>query len=100
VAVRIPVLGTNDSWVLDVLAGRFPVLAVTHVGYTATAVATSFVTPELTELVAVVAVVAVVALPAAIEPCATHAGAPVPVEVRTWPEVPAALKLVAPTPDW
>jgi hypothetical protein len=47
--------GTNDSLVLVVFCGRFPVFAVTQVGYTATAVAVSSVIPVLVAFVALVA---------------------------------------------
>jgi hypothetical protein len=40
---KIPVLGTNVSFVLETFCGISPVLAVTQVGYTTDAVATSFV---------------------------------------------------------
>ena len=56
VAVSTPVDGTKLRRVLVVFCGRFPVLAVTHVGYTAVAVATSSVMPVLTAFVAVPAV--------------------------------------------
>ena len=53
VEVNIPVLGTNDNFVLETFCGKLPVLAVTQVGYTAEAVATSFVIPVLVAFVAV-----------------------------------------------
>ena len=59
VEVNIPVEGINDSFVDVVFCGRLPVFAVTHVGYTAEAVATSSVIAVLVALVAVVAVLAV-----------------------------------------
>src|SRR5664280_2893016 len=52
VLVNIPVEGINDSFVDVVFCGRLPVFAVTHVGYTATAVATSSVIAVLVALVA------------------------------------------------
>lgn len=54
--MRTPVEGTNESLVLVTLDGRFPVLAVTHVGYTAVAVVVSLVIAALFAFVAVVAV--------------------------------------------
>jgi hypothetical protein len=67
VVVSAPVLGTKLSFVLDTLAGRLPVFAVTHTGYTAVAVATSFVTPTFVAFVAVgtVPVTAIVTAPVA-----------------------------------
>jgi hypothetical protein len=58
VAVKVPVDGTNERLDDETFRGIFPELAVTQVGYTEVAVATSFVIAVLVALVAVVAVVA------------------------------------------
>ncbi len=63
VEVRVPVLGLKESLVLDTLAGKFPVAAVTQDGYIVALVVVSSVMPTLTALVAVVEDVAVVAFP-------------------------------------
>ena len=59
-ALKIPVLGTNDNLPIAVFCGKSPVLAVTKVGKTAVAVLISLV---MAVLVAFAASVAVVALP-------------------------------------
>ena len=53
VAVKVPVLGTNDSFVLLTFCGKLPVSAVTKVGYTLEAVTISFVIAVLVALPAV-----------------------------------------------
>ena len=55
VALKIPVEGTKDRAPEVVFCGRFPVLAVTQVGYTAVAVAASLVMAVLVAFVAFVA---------------------------------------------
>ena len=81
VAVSAPVDGTNDNFVDVTFCGKFPVLAVTQVGYTAVAVLVSSVIAVL------VALVAVVADPTASVDCATYVGAEAPA-VNTKPFVP------------
>ena len=58
VEVNTPVEGTKLSLVEDTFCGRFPVLAETHVGYTAVEVETSLVMFVLVVLVAMIAVAA------------------------------------------
>jgi hypothetical protein len=62
-AVRIPVEGTNESFVLETFAGRFPVLAVTHRGYIVAAVVVSS------------AIVSEVAIPPEAAPMSAYAAA-------------------------
>lgn len=64
VADKMPVLGMNESLVDEVFCPRFPVVAVTQVGYTVVAVAMSFVMAMFVAFVAVPAVVAEPAVPA------------------------------------
>ena len=58
VAVKTPVEGLNVNFVLEIFVGALPLVAVLHVGYTATLLVVSFVIPTLIAFVAVVAVVA------------------------------------------
>lgn len=90
VAVKIPVEGTKLSFVDDTVWGRFPVFAVTQVGYTVAAVAISLL---MAVLVAFKAVVAVAAFPPILK-LATGV-----VEVTTKGAVPVAIVDVNCVPD-
>ena len=81
VAVNAPVDGTNDNLVDVTFCGKLPVLAVTQVGYTATAVLVSSVTAVF---------VAFVAVPTAKLDWFVQVGEAAPAEVKTCAEVPAA----------
>ena len=53
--VKFPVDGLKDSFEDDTFCGKFPVVAVTHVGYMVALVAVSSVTAVFVALVALVA---------------------------------------------
>ena len=86
VAVSKPVDGLKDNFVSDVFCGRFPVFAVTHVGYIVALVVVSFVIAVFVALVAVVAEVALVAVEA------FPVNAPTNVVAFTTPVVPPIVR--------
>lgn len=63
VAVKIPVLGLNESFVLEDLTGKAPPVPVVHSGKTVAFVVVSFAMVEVDASVAVAAKVAVAAFP-------------------------------------